>query len=178
VTMEMYASARSFEVQRDLLRAAARVTLPKTHYAVFEDAVVVIGKGSGDRNKFAHGVWGHSADPDLDALLLVRPERFWDLTRRRIRHRRSSRWNPQETNPPENYFLNMPYLGREDIMVYQLSDLQEAYQRTERAYALADALFDLCSDPGAQKRRQILHWLRSQPEIQKVADKRTRQSPL
>lgn len=171
VTMNMFAAARSFEVQRDLLLAAARTTLPRTHFTTFEASIVVVSRASRDRHAFAHGIWGHSADPELDALLLVQPEHLWDLTRKRMRHRRAN-WSEPSSDPPNDYFLNMPSLSREVIMVYEIRDLEDARQRIEKAYKIADALFDLSASQAAQERRTILQWLRSQPEIRTAEEKK------
>lgn len=180
VTMSMYEAVRSFEVQRALLVAAANDVLPTRYAALFEVSLSVLTRAAQDRNKFAHWVWGASADPELDALFLVEPKHFWKLAVAQIKH-----WN--KTQPVASakriarqqihqFNMDQPKLEREHIYVYRIKDLQDARSRVERAFWIAEHLRKLASSKGAP-RRAIYHRLCSEPEIQKALADRKKKAP-
>src|SRR5665213_514455 len=50
-TMNMYMAARSFDVQRDLLKVAAVDVLPKRYAALFDVALIILSRAALDRHK-------------------------------------------------------------------------------------------------------------------------------
>jgi hypothetical protein len=165
VTMSMYEAVRSFETQRDLLRAAATEVLPRRYANLFGAALSVIKHAASDRNKFAHWVWGASADPDLNALFLVEPKQFWKLTTTQLRYWKKKRGKDTiERVGPVRFAAQVPRLDAQHIYVYRIKDLQSARDRVERAYRIADALRQLV-DSGIERRRMIYQWLRDDPDI-------------
>lgn len=85
VTMSMYAAVWSFDIQREFLRVASADVLPKRYADIFAAALTVLGRSAQNRHKFAHGIWGVSTDPDLEALLLIDTKYFWSLALAQIR---------------------------------------------------------------------------------------------
>lgn len=171
VTMSMYEAVRSFEIQRDLLRAAANDVLPKRYAALLDAALSVLTRAASDRNKFAHWVWGASADPALDALFLVEPKHFWKLAVAQIKHSKKGLGAVGALN----YMATQPKLDREHIYVYRLRDLQEARGLIERAYRIADALRVLVESKGV-RRRAISRWLCAEDDIRKVVEGRKKKA--
>ena len=177
ITMSMYGATRSFDVQRDLLKAVAKEVLSKRYVVLFEAALVVMNRAAADRHKFAHWVWGTSADPELPALLLVEPKHFWHLTAAQIRHWNDKRRkNAIEKVGPFQFQVTQPKLNHEHILVYREKDLKEAQEGVERAYRIADALRMLAASKPA-RRRVIYRWLCSDADIQRAIE-RAKTSPL
>jgi hypothetical protein len=171
VTLSMYAAVRSFEVQRDILLAAAREALPPRYAMVFSAALSVLLGAAKHRHQFAHWIWGSSADPGLPALFLVEPKHFWSLDAARIRFdAKHARVAKIDGVPTVTFFANRPQLSRDHIHVYRLKDLEEARHSVERAYRIANALRDLVA-PNAPRRRAIHRWLCAEPQIQKALAK-------
>jgi len=172
VTMRMYAAARSFEVQSDLLKAAVDEILSKRDADLFDAALAVLRKTVRYRNQFAHWIWGASADPSVDALLLVEPRTFWHLTAAQIKYGKRNRLGYFES------LFSQPRLRREDIWVYRLSDLEEAHEHINRAFRIAEALRQFVSSKG-ERRRVIYRWLTSEADIQTELSRKTqkRQQP-
>jgi len=167
VAMSMYVAARSYEVQRDLLLAAAREVLAKRYATRIEDALVVMGRSASIRHRFAHWIWGASADPDLNALLLVEPKHFWSLAVDQIRVMRGKR-----PKTPDEYNQMMPHLKRDQMLVYTLKDLKDARDEIETAFTIADHLRALVQAPAAL-RPTLYRRLGSMPPIQTaLADKK------
>lgn len=174
VSMNMYAAVRSFDVQRDMIIVAAREVLPRRYAILFEASLNVIKKASSDRNKFAHWIWGGSADPEMAALLLVEPKHFWSLAVKQAHH---SKFKAKAADSPLISLLSPPKIDLEDIYVYQLNDLQEARNRVERAFWIAEGLRRLVFVNAAQ-RRSIYTGLCSEPDIQKAVEGVTKNYPV
>jgi hypothetical protein len=165
VTMSMYEAIRSFEVQRDLLRAAARDVLPRRYAIVFEASLNILTKAAADRNKFAHWVWGASADPGLDALFLVEPKHFWKLTAIQIKYWKTSR--RKKIANTLALFSSQPRLNHDHIYVYRLTDLNAVGARIERSYRIAETLRQFVESSGS-RRRLLYQRLCSEGDIQKA----------
>ena len=134
VTMSMYAAVRSFEVQRDIIVAACKELLPIRYAQMAAACMNVIQKASQTRHRFAHCVWGASADPQLIALLLVDPKIFWRLHVDQKRYHNNKRGSGSiERVGPVQFVANMKYLDLDDVWVYTLKDLQEARTSVDRA---------------------------------------------
>ena len=177
ITMTMYSAARSFEVQRDLVQAVVDEVLPRRYADLFRAALVVMGRAALHRHRFAHWVWGVSADPNLTALLLVEPKHLWNLTAAQIKHSKRHQRKIGEANQLLQMFEpNFPRLRHQDILVYRLNDLQDARGQVERAYRISVALRQLVDSKGA-RRRTIYHWLMSEADIRSAFEK-ARNSPL
>lgn len=158
VVMSMYSAARSFEVQRDLLLAAAEAVLPKRYALIFRAGLEVMARSAKHRHRFAHWVWGASSDPDFKALLLVEPKDSWNLAAARIKV-----WLRSKDPLP----LTVPNLPHDKILVYRLDELQETKNDVERAYRVADALRHLAGST-PQRRKVIYRWLCAEADIQTV----------
>jgi hypothetical protein len=168
VTMTMYEAVRSFDVQRRLLLVAASEVLPKRYATLMDAALTVLIRAAQDRHKFAHWVWGASADPELDALLLVEPKHFWNLIVARIRRR--NQLKIEWTAPHELMMQGSTKLNPEHIFVYRLKDLHDTRDRMERAYRIAEALRQL-ADSNGSRRRVIYRWLCGEPDIRQALDR-------
>jgi hypothetical protein len=165
VTLSMYAAARSFEVQRDLLQAAVDEILPKRYATLFKAALVVLNRAAKQRHNFAHWIWGASADPGLQALLLVEPKHFWNLAAEDIRFwKRISKKAPTARENPMPFILNPPKLDHKHIVVYRLKDLREVHEQIEQAFRIADA-FRQIVDAKDSRRHAIYKWINSEPQI-------------
>jgi hypothetical protein len=161
VAISMYAATNRFEIQRDLLRVCARESLPPRYAKIFDFAVSVVSRAANDRHKFAHWIWGASADPTLNALLLVEPHHFWRNAAHQIRHIQQHK---RRGTDPTLARLSAPKIGHEHMFVYQLKDLEEALLRVERAFQIAEFLRQLVTATGP-KRLAIYRVLRQIPEI-------------
>jgi hypothetical protein len=169
----MYGAVRSFDVQRDMLIAAVREVLPNRYAVLFEASLSVIRRAASDRNKFAHWIWGSSADPELQALLLVEPKHFWQLTVQQINH---FKFVEKQTESALSAFLMPPRLDRQNIYVYQLKDLQEAQRRVERAFGIAASLRVLADGDGSL-RQSLYRALCREPDIQKAVEDMKKNNP-
>jgi hypothetical protein len=172
VTMSMYEAVRSFEIQRDLLRTAANDVLPKRYATIMDVSLSVLTRAASDRNKFAHWVWGASADPELDALFLVEPKHFWKLAVAQIKHSKKGLGMGAL-----NFVATQPRIDREHIYVYRLNDLQQARERVERAFWIADRLRALVEVKKGTRRRVIYGLLCAEPDIQKTLADRKKKVP-
>lgn len=171
VTMSMYAAARSFQVQRDLLLAVADEVLPKRYATLFGVVLTVLNHAAQDRHKFAHWVWGASADPELQALLLVEPRHFWNLAVAQIKRWHDKRnKNAIEKIGPFQFQATQPRLNHEHILVYRMRDLTDARDRIERAYRHADALRAL-AEARPPRRQRIYRWICDEPDIRQALEK-------
>jgi hypothetical protein len=106
-----------------------------------------------------------SADPDLDAVLLVEPRHFWMLHAAKTRYRRK---NPLSAGlgPIKPSRLQQPLLDHENIWVHTLKDLKDAHERMDRAFWIAEALNQLVSASSAIRRQAIYRMLSAQPDLQ------------
>jgi hypothetical protein len=170
VSMSMYGAARSFEIQRELLQVAVNEVMSKRHAALIAATLVVVNRSAIHRHRFAHWVWGASADPELRALLLVEPRNYWNLTAAQMKYWRTHVKRVLEKNGPTAFNAGMPQLAHDHIFVYRLKDLNDVRAQIERAYQMADALFELVDSKG-HRRRMILHWLNSQADIRLALEK-------
>jgi hypothetical protein len=169
--MRMYEAVRSFDIQRDLIRAAANEVLSVRYATLFDLSLNILTRAAADRNKFAHWVWGASADPDLDALFLVEPQHFWKLAVAQLQY-----WNARgkgsiERVGPVTFNMMQPKLAREHIFVYRINDLQKAHDRVERAYRIADKLRVL-SGAKSDRRQIIYRSLCALPDIREALEKK------
>jgi hypothetical protein len=176
VTMSMYEAVRSFDIQRDLLRAAANDVLPKRYAELLDVSLNVLTRASSDRNKFAHWVWGASADPNLNALFLVEPKHFWKLAVSQLKYWRKHGNDSIENVGPVIFNLKQPKLNHEHIYVYKLEDLKKVLARVERAYRIADALRQLAGSSSAL-RQVIYQRLCGEADIQKALADRKQKAP-
>jgi hypothetical protein len=167
VTMSMYSAVRSFEVQRDLIKAACTELMPQRYAMLAAACLDVVYKVSGTRHRLAHWVWGMSTDPDLTALLLVEPRSLWRLHVSLTRH-----WsNPRvRKRLGADFLLKSPKLDPEDIWLYTFNDLQGEVAEVDRAYRIVDALIQLVGSD-AVRRRAIYRWLCSEADLQSALKK-------
>jgi hypothetical protein len=170
VTLSMYTAIRSPEVQRDIVKAACVELLPKRYAMLAAACLEQLYKISKERHQFAHWIWGMSADPALNALLLVEPRHFWMLHAARTRH-----WRKNANMGLS--LLRQPHLSHEDIWVYKLSDLKDVHQRMDRAYQIADALERLVASSSNPRRQAIYRMLSGQPDIQSALTRVKRNWP-
>lgn len=164
VALSMYSAARSFDVQRDLLKAAVEETMAKRYSTLLNATLPVLNRAAKQRHKFGHWIWGASADPKLTALLLVEPKHFWNLTAAQTRY-----WKRGAKADPISVWLNIPKLDHRHIFVYKLRDLQETREEIERAFSLADAFRQLVDAKGS-RRREIWNWIRTQDQIRSESE--------
>lgn len=165
VTMSMYSAARSYDVQRDLLQTAVNEIMPKRYSQLFRAALEVLSRAAHHRHRFAHWIWGASADPDLKALLLIEPKEFWQVAAVQLRYWQHNRTKSRiERVGPVAFAANVPKFPHDRIWVYQLKDLQEARASTERAYRIAEALRQLVQS-NSERRRAIYRWIRNEADI-------------
>jgi hypothetical protein len=170
ITMSMYAAIHSFDTQRDLLKVAAEESLSKRNAILFKASLVVLNRAAQERHKFAHWIWGASADPALQALLLVEPKHFWHLSLAQIGHMK--RQGKDTLTPLEMAWINatLPKLDPSIIYVYGLKDLEATRDRMEKAFVIADMLRRLVSLKAAQ-RRSIYQRLYADADIRLVLEK-------
>ena len=163
----MYSAIESFAVQKTLLLTAAQTVLPKKYFNIFRVTMGILNRSVDHRNKFAHGIWGVSQDPDLrDALLLVAPKHFWKMRAQRINHYRQF----LRHDNPAKALLPYPNLDMTKVFVYRRQDLVEICEEIERAYDYAHALMNLV-DSKPDRRKLVLRWLSAQPPIRQVLEK-------
>jgi hypothetical protein len=155
ITLSMYAAVRSDDVKQELLRVAACEVLPKRYAQLFHAGLAVVNQAAKVRHSFAHHVWGASADPGLEAFLLVEPKHFWDLHANRIKFNLAGKGT----------LADAPQIAREHIMVYQLRDLDEARERMEQAFSIARGL-DALVRAETSRRRLIYQTLSKRVDIQ------------
>jgi hypothetical protein len=164
VTMSMYSAVRSFDVQKSLLEAAVDDRLPKRNALFFRAALTVINRAAIHRHRFAHWIWGASADPALTGLLLVEPKNFWNVTAAQIKY-----WNKKgkaqlEAGSRMAFQVGLPRLAHEHIYVYELKDLKDCRKQVERALYIADELRNFANSR-SKKRREIYRLLTADDEI-------------
>lgn len=172
VAMSMYAAARSFDVQRDLLKAAVDEVLPRRYAKLFKAALVVLNRAAQYRHSFAHWIWGASADPNIVGLLLVEPRHFWNMHVAQIRYWRGRRAKIERVGPV-GLAAGIPKLRHEHIWIYRLKDLHEARSHVERAFRIADAMRQLADSEG-ERRRTIYRWISSEADIRLALEKAKR----
>lgn len=171
VTLSMYSAVKSFEVQQELLRTAACEVLPKRYAMLFHAGLMALNQASHERHRFAHWVWGRSADPDLHALFLVEPKHFWQLEAARRKYFTDKRRKVTiERSGSVEFHFNQPRIEREHIFVYRLKDLQDAGDRIERAFRIAASLRGFVG-ADIPRRRAIYRTLCSWPDIQSALKK-------
>jgi hypothetical protein len=170
VSMSMYGAARSFDVQRDLLLVAVKEVMPKRYAELAAATLVVINRAAIHRHRFAHWVWGASADPGLVALLLVEPRNFWNLTAAQHRFWRTHGKRQSDTKALAFFHPSFPQLSHDHIFVYRMKDLISIRDEIERAFKMADALRDLV-DPKSRRRQTIARWHRSQEDVRLALEK-------
>ena len=164
VTMSMYSAVRSFEVQKNLLEAAVNDMLPKRNAIFFRAALTVINRAAIHRHRFAHWIWGASADPALTGLLLVEPKDFWNVTAAQIKY-----WNKKgkahlEAGSSMAFHVGLPKLAHEHIYIYELKDLKDCREQVERALYIADKLRNFANSR-RKKRREIYQLLTADDAI-------------
>jgi hypothetical protein len=164
VTMSMYSAVRSFDVQKSLLEAAVDDRLPKRNALFFRAALTVINRAAIHRHRFAHWIWGASADPAMTGLLLVEPKNFWNVTAAQIKY-----WNKKgkaqlEAGSRMAFQVGLPRLAHEHIYVYELKDLKDCRKQVERALYIADELRNFANSR-SKKRREIYRLLTADDEI-------------
>lgn len=169
VAMEIYAAFDSFAVQRRMLIAAATNLLPKRYSEIFGCTLTVLERAAKERHKFAHGIWGVSADPKFSTkiLLLADPKDFWNLSVARYRH--FLRF--QKGGDHFRAQLTMPRIDLKLVVAYRKADLVMVCDQMERSYQYATALCLLASAKPPQ-RRQLFRQLLNQPDIRQVFEKR------
>ena len=170
VTMTMYSATRSFDVQRELFMAAVNAVMPKKYAELIAATLVVINRSAIHRHRFAHWIWGASADPALQALFLVEPKNFWNLTAAQTRFWQRRGMKRLASGPMYSIDPEMPQLSGDHIFVYRLKDLKEIVKEIERAHSLVDKLRDLVASKNPM-RHAIATWLGNQPDTRLVLEK-------
>ncbi|MFZ3326919.1 MAG: hypothetical protein WA231_13950 [Methylocella sp.] len=174
ITMSMYEAVKSFEVQRDLLRRVAEETISKRNSDIFAATLTVLNRASVLRHRFAHWIWGISADPDLDALLLVEQKHFWHLSIKQFKYHRIVGIVGVNTKIPIKSILKinalLPRLDPQNIYIYKEQDLVDAVKRMENTMIIADKLRRLVSLKGAQ-RQAIYRQLYNDADIRSALDR-------
>lgn len=166
VAMSMYSAARSFEIQRELFMVAVDAVMPKSYAELIGATLVVVNRSAIHRHRFAHWIWGASADPALVALFLVEPKNFWNVTAAQTRF-----WQKRGgLGVAYAFHPDMPQLPRNHIAVYRLTDLKEIVAELERAHSLVDRLRGLVASK-TPMRRSIASWLRNQADILSALEK-------
>jgi hypothetical protein len=155
ITMTMYESVKSFDVQRDLLQKVAAETLAERNYELLSAALIVLNRRAAVRHRFAHWIWGISADPEVDALLLVEPKHFWRLSIKQYSfHKKVGVVGSAQVSPSLMATINvhLPKLDHEHIYIYKEQDLLAEAARMRGAMLIADRLRRLVSQKGAPQR--------------------------
>lgn len=167
VTMDMYCAFDSFAVQKRLLVTAATRILPKRYSDIFRATLVVLERAATERHKFAHWIWGASADPKFsDTLLLADPVYFWKLRVARIRHMRRF----ERSGDYSQMHLTTPRLDLKLILAYREPDLRRVCKQMELSWRYADALCELVSSK-PPRRQQIYRQLLGQADIRQALEK-------
>lgn len=153
IALSMYTEVKSFDVQKALLERTAREILPEDDALLLSALLIVIRPISGLRNQFAHWIWGASADPKLNALLLAEPKHFMNLTVEHIKFREN-----QINEGPHDFVGKFPSLDRKYMWVYRLNDFREAKEKIDRAYRMTEAFRRLidAEDPIRQELKKVL----------------------
>jgi hypothetical protein len=173
VAVDMYASLRTFDAQRKLLNATSRKLLPKRYADVVAATITVIAHTAKERHKFAHWIWGRSADPSLsDTLLLAEPSIFWKNRAAQVRHWNKTKSKVLRRAPDAFVYKPGPKLDVNQAYLYRMRDLEDINSRMELAYSLAHALYELCASDKS-RRPAVYRWLRSQEEVSKALKKLT-----
>ena len=164
VTMEMYA-AFGFAVQKRLLITAATEILLKRYGDIFRCTLSVLERSAKERHRFAHGIWGVSADPDFSAkiLLLADPKDFWRMSVKRLRYFRQKGLDVQAK-------INAPRIDLKLIRAYRKSDLEKVCEQMEQSWQYANALC-LMINSKAAVRQNVYRKLASQPAIAATLEK-------
>ncbi len=171
VTMSMYSAVRSFEVQRDIIKAASVELLPRRYAMLVSACLDVMLAASKTRHRFAHWVWGASTDPSLPALLLVDPRHFWSLHVAQVRHWNDRRGkNAIERVGPYTFKNTIPKLNLYDVWVYTQPSLIHEKERIDRSYRIAEALRQLVISDVA-RRREVYRWICSEHDIEAALTK-------
>lgn len=156
IIMSVYSESRSYATQREILRKAADECLNKTDAGLLENLLGLLAPAASIRNKFAHGIWGISLDPKLDALLLVEQKDLFKLTIAQRRHIRRTR-----NSGPHDLLTNMPQLNVSDIQIYRLNDLERAGKQLDLAYGMTEAFRSLVESDG-DRRCRIRKYLKNE----------------
>ena len=166
--LAMYMAVRSFDAQRDMLMAAVSEVMRPRYARLIKVCLDVIGKGYKDRNQFAHWIWGASSDPNLDALLLVEPKHFWNLAAEQTKFLKAQGISPASIGSSGfPVLINQPMLDHAHIQIYRGGDLEEAHQRMDQNFRIAEGVRLLAGANGAQ-RRLLYHLLCTEPAIQQA----------
>lgn len=137
-------AVQSIEARRAALFAAAESALSVEDYSLIQAVVESCKTSRDDRNTFAHHLWGNLSDRD-DCVILVNPKyaaRYFSSVLESVTDRRRRQ---------------IPDLDRSKVMVWRLSDFQEAKQRAGLCHDRTMQLpFAIESHPAAVRRRPAL----------------------
>lgn len=165
IAYAMLNALRNSEARRAAIEAAAKVSLSRRDFRLYEKVDKATRSSRQTRNKFAHGLWG-SLPKLKKSLLLVDIEDMADTTVA------WSTYTLRKNGSKDPY----PSLDYSKVMVYKTSELLKCREEAEHALSLLRGLrFVLSASPKtrAARRSELLTALEAQPSPLRQFQRRT-----